>query len=152
MARTARPAVIEFAPVFDPPGEHYSLALSLTILGEPGRKSNQRRIVTNQATGKMMLIKSEKAMSYTASFLSQVPSDYQVHLGSREVPLALWAKVYYASNRPDLSSELLMDLLQEAGVINNDRFVKAQFLFGAIDRENPRVEIRIYWVRDCRST
>ncbi len=145
----SKPTVIEFAPAFDPPGEFYNLALSLTILGEPGRKSNQRRIVTNQATGRPMIIKSEKAMSYARSFLEQVPEDYEVHLGDGNNPLALWAKVYYASNRPDLSSELLMDLLQEAGVIKNDRFVKAQFLFGAIDRESPRVELRIYHIWKC---
>ncbi len=135
---------IEFGPVLELPVERYTLLVSIEILGEPGRKSNQRRIVTNQSTGKLMLIKSEKAMNYTSSFIAQVPPGYQVHLGSPDTHLALWTKIYYASARPDLSLELIQDLLQEAGVVENDRFFKQTFAFSAIDRDCPRAEIRIY--------
>ena len=136
--------VIEFGPVWDLPAGQYELALSMTILGEPGRKSNQRRIVRNNKTGKAMLIKSQKALDYSASFLAQVPEETKRGIGGPKEPLALWAVIHYASNRPDVSTELIQDLLEKAGVISNDRHLKQLIIFGSIDRENPRVELRLY--------
>ncbi len=78
--------------------------------------------------------------------MRQVTVDQKLSLGSPEEPLALWAKIYYASARPDLSLELIQDLLQEAGVVANDRFFKQTFAFSAIDSERPRTEIRIYGI------
>jgi hypothetical protein len=134
----------EFGPVPDLPASQYELVTAFTVLGEPGRKSNGRRIMMNHATGRPMLVKSKKALNYCSSFMTQVPDEAKVGMGSEKEPLALWAHIYYASNRPDVSSELLMDLLEKAGVVLNDRWIKTQVLYGAIDRLNPRVELRVY--------
>jgi hypothetical protein len=91
-----------------------------------------------------LIIKSKQALAYTESFLKQVPEEHKQKLGCEQKPLALWAHVHYQSNRSDLSVELLKDLLQKAGVISDDRWIKAEFLFGAIDRDNPRVELALF--------
>ncbi len=137
-------SVTEFGPVFDPPEACYELLTEFVVAGEPGRKSNQRRIVTNPATDKPMIIKSAKAMSYERAFLKQVPEEAKLGVGDVEHPLMLWAHIYYASNRPDVSTELIQDLLEKAGVVHNDRWFKQIWTHGAIDKENPRVELRIY--------
>lgn len=138
-AKNKQQYIVPFLP--DP--AVYEEAVRLTIAGEPGRKSNQRRIV-RRSNGTPMIIKSQKALDYEVSFLSQVPGEAKLFLGSAEEPLLLWAKIFYKSNRPDLSSELLMDQLQKAGVISNDRWIKSQMLFGGLDKENPRSEIVLY--------
>ena len=115
-----------------------------TIHGQPARKSNQRRIVVNNNTGRPMLIKSQAAMDYADAFLSQVPLVCKQGYGSLEQPLMLEARIFYASNRPDLSVELITDLLQEAGVIANDRYIKAHVLLADIDKEDPRAEIALF--------
>ena len=136
--------VVEYCPVIELPETDFELLTALTVYGEPGRKSNQRRIVTNQSTGKPMIIKSAKAMSYESRFMQQVPEEAKIGAGSASEPLALWAHIYYASNRPDVSVELIQDLLEKAGVVKNDRWLKGFFVFGAVDKLDPRVELRIY--------
>ena len=145
--KSAKSTLIEYGPVFDLPLESYELLTTLHVDGEPGRKSNQRRIVQNKKTGKPMIIKGKKAMAYQQTFLDQVPEIDKMKWGSAEEPLALWAYIHYASNRPDVSTELIQDLLENAGVISNDRYIKQQFIFGAVDRENPRAEIRLYRIK-----
>ncbi len=130
--------------MFYPPESCYELLTSFTVIGELGRKSNQRRIVTNPATDKPMIIKSAKAMSYERTFLKQVPEEAKLGVGDADHPLMLWAHIYYASNRPDVSTELLQDLLEKAEVVRNDRWFKQFMTYGAVDKENPRVELRIY--------
>ncbi len=130
--------------MFYPPEGCYELLTKFTVTGEPGRKSNQRRIITNPATDKPMIIKSAKAMSYERTFLKQVPEEAKLGVGDVDHPLMLWAHIYYASNRPDVSTELLQDLLEKAGVVKNDRWLKQYMVYGAIDKENPRVELRLY--------
>ena len=76
--------------------------------------------------------------------MEQVPEYAKQAYGDVDRPLALWAHVHYQSNRSDLSVELLKDLLQKAGVVSNDRWIKAELLFASIDRDNPRVEVELY--------
>jgi hypothetical protein len=138
-------SVIEFGPVLELPPDDYELVTAFTVLGEPGRKSNGRRIIRGK--NGPMIIKSAKAMKYGDGFLKQVPDHAKLGIGSVKEPLALWAHIYYASNRPDISSELLQDLLEKAGVVANDRWFKQIFLFGAIDKDNPRSDLRVYRIR-----
>jgi hypothetical protein len=132
----------EYARLFHPPSECYTSLFGFTILGNLPRKSNQRRIV--RVRNKPLIIKSKQALEYTDSFMKQVPGELKQQLGNEQKPLALWAHAHYQSNRSDLSVELLKDLLEKAGVISNDRWIKAEFLFASIDRDNPRVELELY--------
>jgi hypothetical protein len=124
------------------PPKEYTKLVDLVILGNLPRKSNQRRIV--KVRNKPLIIKSKQALAYTDSFLKQVPEESKLGLGDKQNPLALWAHVHYQSNRSDLSVELLKDLLEKAGVVTNDRWIKAEFLFAAIDQDHPRVELALY--------
>jgi hypothetical protein len=134
--------VICYANLVLPPENKYTRLLSFTVAGNLPRKSNQRRIV--KVRGKPLIIKSKQALAYTDSFMQQVPEESKLGLGGEKNPLALWAHVHYQSNRSDLSVELLKDLLEKAGVIKNDRWIKAEFLFASIDRDHPRVEMAVY--------
>ena len=134
--------VICYANLILPPENKYTRLLALTITGNLPRKSNQRRIV--KVRNRPLIIKSKQALAYTESFLTQVPEASKLQLGSEQKPLCLWAHVHYQSNRSDLSVELLKDLLEKAGIVSNDRWIKAEFLFASIDRDNPRVELALY--------
>lgn len=112
------------------------------VFGEPGSKSNSRRVI--QIQGSSRLIKSEKALSYTKLFRAQLPELRD----PINVPCEAHITIYYASRRPDLDAELLYDLMQVdkkykdgKGIITNDRLIRRKYLDWGIDKENPRAEI-----------
>ena len=122
----------------------YKLLLELDIDGQPARKSNSRRIVTNRKTNKPMLIKSEAALNYGELFLHQVPDDAKLKLGSLGDPLAMFVIIYYQSRRPDLSVELIMDLLQKSEVVRDDRYIYETRAWKFFDKDHPRIRLRLY--------
>lgn len=110
-----------------------------TILGHMPRKSNSRRIVV--IDGKHKNIKSKAAILWMTAAVLQV----QMVMRQQKVtqytqPVALYADIYYRSERSDLSSELLMDCLEKADLIKNDRQIHHQSLTRYVDKYNPRVE------------
>jgi|TARA_Y100000310_G_scaffold199591_1_gene199582 Holliday junction resolvase RusA-like endonuclease len=117
--------------------ENMKWAWEATILGEPASKSNHRQIV--RIGGKPRLIKSKKALSYTLAFSLQVPKITRPIEGD----ILMWCRIYYATRRPDLDESLIMDSLQAAMVIGNDRQIKAKVVLWALDRENPRAKIKL---------
>jgi len=106
--------------------------VSFTILGEPASKANSRRW-----TGKYF-IKSKKALDYSAQFLKQCPVLSPLIIGDLRVTIKIW----YASRRPDLDASLIFDLMQEK-IYPNDRAIKEQHLYWALDPKNPRAEITV---------
>lgn len=118
-----------------------STSVQFTILGEPASKANSRRLVRNGGVSR--LIKSAKGLAYTEAFAMQCPrlkapfeSDVAVHI-----------TIYYASRRPDLDESIILDAMQ--GLIYvNDRQVKEKHIYWALDRKNPRAEIRVGLLTD----
>jgi Holliday junction resolvase RusA-like endonuclease len=108
-----------------------------TILGEPASKSNSSRIV--RMGNSPRLIKSKKALQYSQAFAMQVPKISQPILDD----VLMWCRIHYASRRPDLDESLIMDALQAAQIIGNDRQIKAKITLWALDRKNPRAEIKL---------
>ena len=104
--------------------------IEFTIYGEPASKANSRRW-----TGKFF-IKSEKALRYGKSFVEQCPQLDPLMDGDLRVTIKIW----YASRRPDLDASLIFDLMQ-GKIYENDRAVKEQHLYWALDKENPRADI-----------
>ena len=103
------------------------------------RKSNSRRIV--KINNKMRNIKSKNAIEWMDTAVLQVMvSARQQQVTQYTQPVALYADVYYRSERSDLSSELLMDALEKSNLIKNDRQIHHQTLTRYVDRQNPRVE------------
>lgn len=120
-----------------------NVEIHLYIAGQPPRKSNSRRIVTNRRTGKPMVIKSREARVWMKDAAKQIPASVRKQVGSAKHPLAITFRVRYASRRPDLSVELVLDLLEKAGVISNDRHVYEFHAYKEFDGDNPGVEILI---------
>lgn len=89
--------------------------------------------------GKLRTIKHEKAQQFERDFLYQVPAEYRNLALSQ--PLRFICTVYYPDRRQDLDVALVADLLQKAGVIENDRQLVEQHLYREVDKDNPRVEI-----------
>lgn len=110
--------------------------IRFTIYGEAASKANSRRLVFFGK--KPALIKSKKALSYTDAFRMQCPK-----LPSpREDDVALWARIWYASRRPDLDESIIMDAMQGL-VIVNDRQIKEKHVYWSLDKANPRADICI---------
>lgn len=111
--------------------------LDFWIRGEPASAKNQRRIVL--VHNKPRIIKSAKALAYQDTFLKQCPKLDPLLGGD----IALRLDVFYRSRRPDLAAmDLVMDLLQGV-VYQNDRQVKASQSLWNLDKENPRVRVRV---------
>jgi Holliday junction resolvase RusA-like endonuclease len=141
--------------------------IAFTILGECVSMKNSREIMT-YPNGKVALIKSEKALEYEKTASRQIPTSARQMLTG---PLRVTARLFYASERPDLDEALLLDLLAakykrlkgrllklsegnycygegervltSKGVYGNDRQVREKHVFHFIDRVNPRAEIEI---------
>lgn len=127
--------------------------IRLTILGEPASKANSRREALNPKTGRRMVIKSAKALSWQESALMQIPPAARVGF---DKPVRVDMRIYYASERPDLDESLILDCLQDQwtringkryisqrGVYHNDRQVREKHIYHAIDKANPRTVIQV---------
>jgi len=107
------------------------------IFGEPASAKNRRRIVL--AGGRPRLIKSAKALNYEKIFREQCNPLGELIVGD----CAIWLDCYYGSRRPDLAAvDLIQDLL-EGHAYKNDRQVKASASIWNLDKENPRVRVRV---------
>lgn len=114
--------------------------VSLTILGKLPRKSNSRRVV--RWGSKIGVIKSPEALQYVRDFNAQVPRSARIGYTGEVV---LVARIYYPSRRSDLSDEMLMDCIEGAGILLNDRQIKGKCIPPVnIDPERPRVEFALY--------
>lgn len=108
----------------------------VVILGSPQSKANSRRLVN--FGGRPRFIKSQAAMDYSTAFLLQCPVLDPLFEGDVHVEL----QIYYSSRRPDLDESLILDLLQ-GRAYRNDRQVRKKTVYGGVDRDRPRIELRI---------
>jgi Holliday junction resolvase RusA-like endonuclease len=130
--------------------------VTLTILGEPASKANQRQLVSfpdGKGGKRPALIKSKKARNYESDALLQIPPAARLQLDG---PVRVTLRIFYASQRPDLDESVILDVLQDRyvgrgeqrelvqkGVYRNDRQVREKHVFHAIDRANPRAEVMV---------
>jgi hypothetical protein len=129
----------------------YELLADFEILGQPPSKSNRRQIVTagRGKKGRPMLIKSKEARDYVESFIEQAPEEFRgQEWGSLDDDLAAVFIVWFTSRRPDLTVEMIKDSLEDAEVIKNDRYIREEFIFGYVDKENPRARILLYRINE----
>jgi len=118
------------------------MKIAFVVLGNLPRKSNSRRLFRKRNTGRPIIVKSENALAYENSFLSQTQKVKKGAFQEKEF-LKLTLHIYYQSWRSDLSDELFCDLLQKSQIIPNDRYIVEKHLYHHIDTENPRVEAEI---------
>jgi Holliday junction resolvase RusA-like endonuclease len=107
------------------------------ILGEPASKANSRRIVNIR--GRMVPIKSQKALDYVTSLRSQAAAQMSTMI---EGDLRVEMMIHYASRRPDLDESVILDALQGIAYAN-DRQVKQRMTYWGLDKDMPRAVIRI---------
>lgn len=108
--------------------------IRFTILGQPVSKANSRRLVrfgTRPAS-----IKSAAALKYASDVSLQAPKLKHLMAGR----LRVTARLFYASERPDLDPSVLWDALQ-GKIYTNDRQIREMHLFHAVDKANPRAEL-----------
>lgn len=111
-----------------------------TINGTPVSKSNSYRIITINGYGS--LTKTPAMKKYEESFLWQVGN---IRDSNIDEPFEFYLDVYFPSKRSDLDGcfKCVLDCLQTAKVIKNDnnccKIVGRKF----IDKERPRVELKI---------
>jgi hypothetical protein len=133
------------------------LLARITIPGSPGTKANSRQIVSRQnGRGERIpaIAKSETALAYASAARFHLRNaDLPRHSG----PVLVIATMYYSSRRPDLTFDLVQDVLQTEtkdvygvetvifpGAYENDRQVFALLMRKRLDPDNPRAEISIY--------
>ncbi len=120
--------------------------ITFTVLGQLCSMKNSRRLLKNKRTGKTFSAKSTAAERYCSDFLLQVPVAAKRGLGSQSEPLRAIVTVWYASWRSDLDCGLIYDLLQEAGVVANDRFIREKHEYAEVHPGDERVEITIEFI------
>lgn len=110
------------------------------IEGIPPSKSNAYRIIT--LNGHASLTKTSAMKKYEEKFLWQVGA---IRGANIDVPFKFELDVYYPSKRSDLDGSFkgILDCLQKAKVIKNDNNCYDIRARKFIDKEKPRVELRI---------
>jgi Holliday junction resolvase RusA-like endonuclease len=103
----------------------------IAIQGEPCSKANSRRLV--MIKGRMVPIKSKKALAYSDDFAKQCPTRKTLFTED----LVVCAKILYKTKRPDLDESLILDLMQ-GKIYKNDRAIKLKYIEWGLDRESPR--------------
>jgi len=117
--------------------ERGALLAAFTIPGEPAAKGNSRRLVIIR--GRPALIKSDKGLGFEATAALYVPVLDPPFGGDAWME----CRVFYASRRPDLDTSLVKDALQNR-VLINDRQVRHEVNSDFVDRDRPRVEVRVF--------
>jgi Holliday junction resolvase RusA-like endonuclease len=118
-----------------------------TVFGACSSMKNSKRLFVRE--GKPGTTKSAACKAFERDFLLQIPSDAKKGLtGDVEVSL----DIFYPDLRHDLDGSICYDLMQsrkigpnltERGVYRNDRQVKIKHEHWHLDRENPRVIVRV---------
>ena len=107
---------------------------AFVIEGEPASKSNARQLV--MIKGRMVPIKSKKALAYGKLFDQQCPTRKEIFTED----IIVCMKIFYKTRRPDLEESLILDLM-EGKIYKNDRSVKLKYIEHGLDKESPRTLI-----------
>jgi Holliday junction resolvase RusA-like endonuclease len=109
----------------------------ITILGQVPSKSNGYKIGNNR------LYKSKELKEYEASFKKQILNQVTIIV---DIEFKIDILVYFQSNRSDLdnAAKIILDCLQTCGIVKNDRLCHELHMTKFIDKENPRIEFRLY--------
>lgn len=99
--------------------------LTVWFEGKPPRKSNSRRIFRKGrgVRARPFIAKSKLAIQWQETAVAKTAAWKKQNLGSPKAPLTVTFFVWYENRLPDLSIELALDALEQAGIISNDRHV-----------------------------
>lgn len=98
-------------------------SLAVWLPGQPPRKSNHRRVHRNPRTGSPILRLSSEATAWVDGVVSTTPVEAKINAGTEKEPVEITFFVWYSTHSPDLSVELILDAMQKAGILSDDRYV-----------------------------
>ena len=110
------------------------------IYGNVPSKSNCYKVTT--IGGKARMYKAKALKEYEKSFMYQIGLHKDLNIATH---FRLFLRVFYPSARADLDNSLkiVLDCLQMAHTVTNDRNCTEIVAHREIDRENPRIEFEI---------
>lgn len=114
----------------------------ILLHGQLYSKSNSRQFIPGKKGGRPRIIKSAKAIKCKKDMVIQLKAQWGNKAPIPE-PVHLRCKVYYQNRKSDLDISLLMDALQDAGVVENDRHIWSYHATKDIDRDNPHIEVDV---------
>ena len=124
---------------------------SFWLPGQPPRKSNSRQVV--RIHGRTRVIKSDDALRWSQHAIASLPPEVrELHLGSADRPVRILFECFYETRRPDLSVELVLDVLEKAGVISNDRHVYEYTAKKLFSRDMPGVLVHVGYLEGSGDT
>lgn len=122
-----------------------STTAKIILKGRPITKKNHQTIARNRRTGRPYVLQSERYRQYEQDCLWQLKACQTKFAEPVRMKCLYWMPDRRSS--PDLLGLLqaTADILEEAGVIDNDRNVTSfdGSRIAGVDKQNPRVEIEI---------
>lgn len=117
--------------------------MEFTILGRVPSKKNSKQIFARQ--GRIIAIPSAKHKEWHTDASKQILGTYKKGIKAADIFITLYAP---DARKGDLTNkaESVMDLLVDNGVLEDDNWFvcgDVRLKFGGIDKENPRVDIKI---------
>lgn len=124
--------------------EDYKFLLDGVIYGQQPSMKNRNRVIWQD--NKPVIIHSPEVYEYKKQFKEQAKNkpEWKIGVGSKKQQLAVYIAIYYESYRSDPSIDLILDLLQDNGTIDNDRWVRQKFYWAGISKTAPRLHFRLY--------
>jgi len=122
----------------------------MLIEGNCQSKANSRRAVprrTKQGKPFTAFIKSASAQKFFDDAIIQLKAQWTPK-PPLEGPVAMRAEIHYQSRRNDLDESLIMDALQKANVILNDRQIHEKHIYKYYDPIFPRVEVSVRLIEE----
>ena len=116
--------------------------ITYTIHGEAASKSNSPKLSTvrSKKSGKIIpvLSSSDEAKQFKADCARFTP----ILSTPWTCDVTVTCVIYYRTRRRDLDASLIYDCMQKK-IIKNDRQIKTQHTFWALDPDHPRVEVTV---------
>lgn len=103
-------------------------------------KANSRQLVP--VRGRYIPVLSKKARRFEKEARAQLAAQW--HDDPIEDDLVIEVHVYYKNWQNDLDATLLFDVLERFGVVKNDRQFKEQHLYHYLDKERPRMLVKMW--------
>lgn len=121
-----------------------TLPVQFVIIGH-AVSVNRSLVRFGGADGKTRTVKTADRRQWDALMVAQLRHQWNLRLPiDEEVFLVL--DVHLSANTMDVDNPLkpLLDAMQEAGVLKNDRIVRRATITKHVDRHRPRVEVIVY--------
>jgi Holliday junction resolvase RusA-like endonuclease len=119
-----------------------TLPTSLVATGHPVSVNMGKAAVL--VNGRPRIVKTDQAREWASMMVAQFSRQWGV-LMPIECEITVSVQVFVSANTMDVDNPLkpILDALQAAGVVKNDRLVRTASITKHVDRHRPRVEVSI---------